>query len=128
MARKKNQNVKVQIEIDNIGVIAVPNQYSAEFDRLLEQQGAESFVFIPLAKPGKKGQELLGDPAATARKKAKLPSVEWYDGKLRSLDDDKAVPGVLAFDIRRRAARAMAETTGVNQFIWGGSPCAGRTA
>jgi hypothetical protein len=119
MAKKKNQPVEVRIEIDGIEITAVPNQHSAEFERLLEQRGAESFVFIPLARLGKKGQRLLGKPAATARKKAKLPTVDWYDGELRSLDDDNAVAGVLAFDIRRRAARAIAETVGVNQFIWG---------
>ena len=121
MARKKNQPVEVRIEIGGLDVTAVPNKHSAEFDRLLEQRGAESFVFIPLARLGKRGQRLFGNPAATARKKAKLPAVDWYDGELRSLDDDIAVPGVLAFDIRRRAAREIAEAVGVNQFIWGTS-------
>ncbi len=121
MAKKKNQAVEVRINIDGIDVTAVPNKHSAEFERLLEQRGAESFVFIPLARLGKKGRRLLRNPAATARKKAKLPAAEWYDGELRSLDDDKAVPGVLAFDIRRRTAREIAEAVGVNQFIWGTS-------
>jgi hypothetical protein len=121
MAKKKNQLVEVRIEIDGLNVTAVPNKHSAEFERLLEQRGAESFVFIPLARLGKKGQRLFGNPAATARKKAKLPAVDWYDGELRSLDDDNAVPGVLAFDIRRRTAREIAEAVGVNQFIWGTS-------
>ena len=121
MAKKKNQAVEVRIEIDGIDVTAVPNRHSAEFERLLEQRGAESFVFIPLARLGKKGQRLFGNPAAMARKKAKLPAVDWYDGELRSLDDDNAVPGVLAFDIRRRTAREIAEAVGVNQFIWGTS-------
>ncbi len=121
MAKKKNQPVEVRIQIDGIDVTAVPNKHSAGFERLLEQRGAESFVFIPLARLGKKGQRLFGNPAATARKKAKLPAVDWYDGELRSLDDGKAVPGVLAFDIRRRAAREIAEAVGVNQFIWGTS-------
>ena len=121
MAKKKNQPVEIRIEIDGLNVTAVPNKHSAEFERLLEQRGAKSFVFIPLARLGKKGQRLFGNPAATARKKAKLPAVDWYDGELRSLDDGKAVPGVLAFDIRRRAAREIAEAVGVNQFIWGTS-------
>ena len=121
MARKKNQPVEARIEIDGLDLTAVPNKHSAEFDRLLEQRGAESFVFIPLASLGKKGQRLLGNPAATARKKAKLPAVDWYDGELRSLDNDNAVPGVLAFDIRRRTAREIAAAVGVNQFIWGTS-------
>ncbi len=88
---------------------------------MLEQRGAESFVFIPLARLGKKGQRLFGKPAAMARKKAKLPAVDWYDGELHSLDDDKAVPGVLAFDIRRRDAREIAAAVGANQFMWGTS-------
>ena len=121
MAKKKNQPVEVRIEIDSLDLTAVPNKHSAEFDRLLEQRGAGSFVFIPLASLGKKGQRLFGNPAATARRKAKLPALDWYDGELRSLDDDNAVPGVLAFDIRRRAAREIAEAVGVNQFIWGAS-------
>ena len=121
MAKKKNQPVEVRIEIDGLNVTAATNEHSADFDRLLEQQGADSFVFIPLASLGKKGQRLLGKPSAIARKKAKLPAVDWYDGELRSLDDDNAVPGVLAFDIRRRNAREIAEAVGVNQFIWGTS-------
>lgn len=121
MAKKKNQPVEVRIEIDGLYVTAVPNKHSAEFERLLEQRGAESFVFVPLARLGKKGQRLFGNPAAMARKKAKLPVGDWYDGELRSLDNDNAVPGVLAFDIRRRTAREIAEAVGVNQFIWGTS-------
>ncbi|MBT8082012.1 MAG: hypothetical protein KJO56_06290, partial [Gammaproteobacteria bacterium] len=122
MARKKkNQPVEVRIEIDGLDVTAVTNKHSAGFDRLLELRGAESFVFIPLAKLGKKGQRLFDKPAAIARKKAKLPDVDWYDGELRSLEDGSAVPGVLAFDIRRRDARGIADAVGVNQFIWGTS-------
>jgi hypothetical protein len=121
MAKKKNQPVEVRIEVDGLDVTAVPNKHSAEIDRLLERRGAESFVFIPLAKLGKKGQRLLDNPAATARKRAKLPEVDWYDGELRSLDNHNAVPGVLAFDIRRRTAREIAAAVGVNQFIWGTS-------
>jgi hypothetical protein len=119
--KKKNQPVEVRIEIDGLDVTAVSNKHSVEFDRLLEQHGAESFVFIPLASLGKKGQRLFGDPAATARKKAKLPAGDWYDGELRSIDENYAVPGVLAFDIRRRTAREIAKRVGVNQFIWGTS-------
>ena len=119
--KKKNQPVEIRIEIDGLDLTAAPDRHSSEFDRLLEQRSAESFVFIPLASLGKKGRRLLRNPAATARKKAKLPALDWYDGELRSLDDDNAVPGVLAFDIRRRAAREIAEAMGVNQFIWGTS-------
>ncbi len=86
MAKKKNQPVEVRIQIDGIDVTAVPNKHSAGFERLLEQRGAESFVFIPLASLGKKGRRLLRNPAATARKKAKLPAVDWYEGDMRSLD------------------------------------------
>ncbi len=121
MARKKNQPVEVRIEVDGLNVTAATNEHSADFDRMLEQQGADSFVFIPLASLGKRGQRLFGNPSATARKKAKLPAVDWYDGELRSLDDGNMVPGVLAFDIRRRTAREIAETVGVNQFVWGTS-------
>jgi hypothetical protein len=119
--KKKNQPVEVRIEIDGHNVTAAPNQRSAEVERILEQRGAESFVFIPLAGLGKKGKRLLRNPKAIARKKKKLPAVEWYDGELHSLEDDNVVPGVLAFDIRRRTAREIAETTSANQFIWGTS-------
>ena len=119
MARKKNQPVEVRIEIDGLDLTAVPNERSAGFDRLLEQRGAESFVFIPLAMLSKKGRRLFDNPAAIARKKKKLPADDWYDGELQSLDDHNVVPGVLAFDIRRRTAREIAGALGVNQFIWG---------
>ncbi len=122
MARKnKNQPVEVRVEIDGLDVTAVSNQHSDDIDRLLELRGADSFVFIPLAKLGKRGQRLFGKPAALARKKAKLPAGDWYDGELRSLEDGSAVPGVLAFDIRRHTARKAAEAVGVNQFLWGTS-------
>ena len=119
--KKKNQPVEARIEIDGLDVTAVPNKHSAGFDHLLAERGAESFVFIPLARLGKKGKRLLGNPAAVARKKAKLPTDDWFDGELRSLDDEFSVPGVVAFDIRRRTAREIAETVGVNQFLWGTS-------
>ena len=119
MAKKKNQPVKVRIEIDGIEVTATPNEHSAGIDRLLEQQGADTFVFIPLARLGKKGQRLFDKPSALARKKEKLPANDWYDGELQSLEDDSKVPGVLAFNIRRRTAREIAEALGVNQFLWG---------
>ncbi len=122
MAKKnRNQPVEVRIEIDGLDVTAVPNKRSVDIDKLLELRGAESFVFMPLATLGKKGQRLFSKPAAVARKKAKLPAGDWCDGELRSLDDGSAVPGVLAFDIRRRTARGIAEAVGVNQFIWGTS-------
>ena len=66
MAKKKSQPVEVRIEIDGLDLTAVPNKHSAGFDRLLEQRGAESFVFIPLTRLGKKGQRLFGKPAAMA--------------------------------------------------------------
>ena len=122
MAKKnKNQPVEVRIEIDGLDVSAVLNKHSADIDELLKLRGAESFVFIPLASLGKKGERLAGNPGAVARKKAKLPAGEWYDGELRSLDDNSVVPGVLAFDIRRHTARGIAEAVGVNQFVWGTS-------
>ena len=121
MAKKKNQPVEVRIEIDGLDVTAVSNQHSADIDRLLELRGGESFVFIPLAKLDKKGHRLFGKPAAIARKKSKLPELVWYDGELRNLDGGLAVPGVLAFDVRRRTAREIANAVSVNQFIWGTS-------
>jgi hypothetical protein len=100
-------------------VTAVPDKHSVDIDKLLERRGAESFVFMPLATLGKKGKRLFRDSAGVSRKKRKLPAGDWYDGELQSLDDDSAVPGVLAFDIRRHTAREIARALGVNQFIWG---------
>ena len=123
MARKKKKErpAEVRIEINGLEVIGTPGKHSADFDRLLEQRGAESFVFIPLAILGKRRRGKFRKLAATAYTKAKLPSGDWYDGELRGLDDDSTVPGVLAFDIRRRKAREIAQTVGVKQFIWGTS-------
>jgi hypothetical protein len=78
-------------------------------------------VFIPLAKFEKRRQKKHKKSVRTARKKAALPEGDWYDGELRSRDDGTAVPGVLAFDIRRRTAREIARSVGVKQFIWGTS-------
>ena len=86
MAKKKNQPVEVRIEIDGLDITAVSNQHNADIDRLLELRGADSFVFVPLAKLGKRRHRLFGKPAAIARKKAKLPELEWYDGELHNLD------------------------------------------
>ena len=111
--KNKNRPVEIRIEIDGIGISAAPNKSSADLDRLLERRDAHSFVFIPLSRFGK--------PAKPARKKKKLPAGDWYDGELRRINDNKKLPGVLAFDIRRREAREIAETLGVKQFFWGAS-------
>ncbi len=129
MARKKNkdQPVEIQVRIDGLEVTAAPNTHSADFDRLLERKGANSFVFIPLAKlSGKKRRKTCKAPAV-ARKKEKLPEGNWLDGELRNPEDGETVPGVLAFDIRRRDAREIAKTVGVKQFVWGahGAPIEG---
>ena len=120
MAKKKKTalSMEIRVEIGGLKVVAAPDKRSAELDHLLEQQGAESFVFIPLAKPGKRSRQ---SDRKLARKKTKLPAGNWYDGELRNTDGSNAVPGVLAFDIRRRNAREIAESIGVNQFFWGTS-------
>jgi hypothetical protein len=38
--KKKNQPVEVRIEIDGLDVTAVPNEHSAEVDRLRDKGGA----------------------------------------------------------------------------------------
>jgi len=124
MTRKKEkgkeQSIEVRIEIDGLTVVATSGKHSADFDRLLNQHDAESFVFIPLAKPGKH-RRLISNPAAMARKKARLPAGEWHDGELQRQNDDNPVPGALAFNIRRHKARAIAATLGVTTFLWGTS-------
>ena len=121
MSRKKNKNqpVEVRLRIDGLEITAAPNKHSADFDRLLERNGANSFVFIPLAKLRGKKRHKASRAAALARKKKKLPYGNWVDGELRNTADGETVPGVLGFDIRRRDAREIAEKVGVKQFVWG---------
>jgi len=108
-----HQSVEIRINIDGIAVSATPNKNSADFDRLLKQRGAHSWVFVPLAN--------LGKSVNPAHKKKKLPAGNWYDGELRDSDEGKTVAGVLAFDVRRRRAREIAKMLGVKQFFWGAS-------
>jgi hypothetical protein len=129
MSRKKNkdQPVEVQLRIDGLDVTAAPSKHSADFDHLLERNGANTFVFIPLAPLRGKKRHKASKAPALARKKEKLPEGNWFDGELRNSEDGETVPGVLAFDIRRRDARKIAETVCVNQFVWGthGAPVEG---
>jgi hypothetical protein len=120
MSSKKNKNppVEVQLRIDGLALAAAPGQHSAASDQLLERHGANSFVFIPLAKFSGKKQRKKARAWALARKK-KLPDGEWFDGELRNTDNGESVPGVLGFDLRRRDAREIAENLGVKQFVWG---------
>lgn len=121
MSRKKNkgQPVEVRLRIDGLEVTAAPNKHSADFDHLLERNGANSFVFIPLAKLRGKKRHKASKPSALARQRKKLPEGNWIDGELRNPEDGETVPGVLAFDIRRRDAREIAEKLSVKQFVWG---------
>ena len=114
----KNQPVEVQLRIDGVALTTAPNKRSADFDHLLEQNSAHSFVFIPLAKLRGKKRHKASRARALARKK-KLPDGNWLDGELRNTADGEIVPGVLGFDIRRRDARAIADKVGVKQFVWG---------
>lgn len=125
--KNKNQPVEVRIRIGDLQATAAPNRHSADFDRLLERNSANSFVFIPLAKLRGKKRHKGPSTAAVARKRKKLPDGVWFDGELRNSADGETVPGVLAFDIRRRDARDIAVTVGVKQFVWGthGAPVEG---
>ncbi|MGB5164359.1 MAG: hypothetical protein WBN61_03815 [Woeseiaceae bacterium] len=98
---------------------AVPGKHSVDLDQLLERHGANSFVFIPLAKLSNKKPRKARKAPNIAHKKNKLPDGTWFDGELRNTADGETVPGVLAFDIRRREAREIAEKAGVKQFVWG---------
>jgi len=129
MSRKKNKNqpVEVQLRIDGLEVSAAPGKHSADLDRLLERNSANSFVFIPLAKLQGKKRHKTSRASSLARQKNKLPEGSWFDGVLRNPADGETVPGVLAFDVRRRDAREIAKTVGVKQFVWGahGAPTEG---
>ena len=121
MPRKKNKNrpVEVHLRIDGLDVTAAPGRHSADFDDLLERNGANSFVFIPLAKLKGKKRHKAPKASALARKREKLPDGNWLDGELRHSENGETVPGVLAFDIRRREARDITKKVGVKQFVWG---------
>jgi len=129
MSRKKNkdQPVEIQFRIDGLEIVAAPSKHSVDIDRLLERKDANSFVFIPLAKLKGKKRHKRFKAADVADQKSKLPAGDWFDGELRNTDDGETVPGVLAFDIRRRDAREIAEAVGVKQFVWGthGTPAEG---
>ena len=121
MSRKKNKNrpVEIQLRIDGLEITAAPSKHSADFDQLLERNGANSFVFIPLAKLRGKKRHKAPKASTIARKKEKLPDGNWLDGELRHSENGETVPGVLAFDIRRREAREITKKVGVKQFVWG---------
>ena len=125
MAKKKKQkrSFEFRIMIDGLDIVAAPTACNAELDHLLEKRSAVSFVFIPLARPTKKGRS-VDKVAVKARNKAELPADDWYDGELRVSDNEHAIPGVLAFNVRRRRAREIAGKVGVKLFFWGtsGSP------
>ena len=122
MSKKKKQKrtFEFRIGIDGLDIVAAPTVRNADLDHLLEQRNAVSFVFIPLANPQKK-RHSVDKAAAKARTKAELPADDWYDGELRVSDNEHAIPGVLAFNVRRRSAREIAEKAGVNLFFWGTS-------
>ena len=116
--KKENHALEVHVRYAGRALFAAPGEHSADFDLLLEQNDAHSFVFIPLAKlTGKKRRK--GARASALRRKKVLPGGNWVDGELRDADNGEAVPGVLGFDVRRRDARAIADKVGVNHFVWG---------
>ena len=122
MSKKKNNNqpVEIQLRIDGRELVTAPNRHSVDFDHLLERNGANSFVFIPLAKlRGKKRHKEPKAQTLARKKKKNLPEGTWFDGELRNSADGETVPGVLGFDVRRRDAREIAEKVGVKQFVWG---------
>ena len=122
MAKKKKQapTFEFRIRIDGLDIVAAPSVRNADLDHLLEKRGAVSFVFIPLARPEGRRQSI--EKAATrGRNKAKLAAEDWYDGELRASNNEHAIPGVFAFNVRRRSARELAEKIGVKQFFWGTS-------
>jgi hypothetical protein len=120
MSKKKKQErtFEFRISIDGLDIVAAPTVRSTELDQLLAKRSAVSFVFIPLARPDKK-QQSIDKAAARARIKAELPADDWYDGELRVSDNEHTIPGILAFNVRRRSAREIAETVGVRMFFWG---------
>ena len=119
MPKKNNDTtIEAHIRIDGQAFVAAPGKHCADIDQLLENNGAHSFVFIPLVKlKGKKGPR--PSRAKTLRRRKTLPGGDWFDGELRDAENGETVPGVLGFDVRRSDARAIAEKLGVKQFVWG---------
>ncbi|MGB5246751.1 MAG: hypothetical protein WBN34_09405 [Woeseia sp.] len=122
MSKKKKQKrtFEFRTTIDGVDIIAVPTVHSDDLDHLLERRKSESFVIIPLIRPGKK-RRTVDKLAAMARRKAELPADEWHDGELRVSNSKQPVPAVFAFNVRRRYAREIAEKAGVKFFFWGTS-------
>ncbi len=118
--KKEKRTLEIRIRIDGLDIVAAPTVYNTDLDHLLEKRSADSFVFIPLAIPDKKRRS-VDKAAAKARIKSELPADDWYDGELRASDNEHAIPGVLAFNVRRRNAREIAEKIGVKLFFWGSS-------
>lgn len=118
--KKRERTFEIRITIDGLDVVAAPAARSSDLDRLLANRGAASFVFLPFTEPDKRRRS-IERAAAKARSKAKLSDGDWYDGELRASDSRQAIPGVFAFDVRRRRAREIAEAIGVKLFFWGTS-------
>ena len=117
---KQKRTFEFRVRIDGLDIAAAPAVRSADLDDLLKQRSAASFVFIPLARP-EKNRRAVDKAATKARTKAKLPADDWYDGELRVSGNAHAIPGVFAFNVRRRSAREIAEKVGVELFFWGTS-------
>ena len=95
MAKKKknkDQRVEVRIRIAGAEATGTPSHRSDGFDRLLERSGGNSFVFIPLATLSGKKRPKAIKAAAVARKKAKLPKGDWYDGELSEVEQRRQHP------------------------------------
>jgi hypothetical protein len=97
MAGRRNQPVEARIEIDGLDVTAVTNQHSADIDHLLELRGAESFVFIPLARLGKKGQRLYGCSASRPPSPARRQSYRRPIGTTANCETSKTAVPYLAY-------------------------------
>lgn len=125
MAKTKlpKRSFEIRTRIDGLDIVAAPSLCSSDLDQLLEKRGAASFVFIPLAKPGKRRRS-IAKAAARAHRAAELSADDWHDGELRASDMKHAIPGVFAFNIRRRRAREIAGKMGVELFFWGTSGAA----
>ena len=121
MAKKKRRHQRTfefRVRIDGLDVAAAPAVRNSGLDRILEQRSASSFVFIPLARPGRKRRS-AERACAKARRKAELQAGDWSDGELHVSDAELPIPGVFAFDVRRRRAREIARNIGVELFFWG---------
>lgn len=84
-----------------------PGRPCAAMDEALAAAGAASFVFLPTEKPGRR---------FTFRKRQTPKMDGWHQAELQT--EKGTTPGLVGFDVSRRAARSLGRELGVSEFLW----------